>query len=647
LRVLVTGLSPMQCNRGNRLKYSSVIDLYVACLRWAGHEVDHREWTPGEDLSVYDVAIVGQIPWNSINARHVYTVCDVIGRARASGTGLVFAIDDWQFRQIHQSVRSLNKNSDRLFTSVKGRTNREWAEGEGRPMVDAVLNAMATRPWPTTLVPAFEWGDHQLLKPDGIPSSKIVYMDPTVFQQYACDRATPDERVSRWVLGTLSNQLPWVEKLGIEWPVEYFGTAPSKAKQRLKEGDLVQVIAQSWGNLCPPYPHSGGGWWRCRYVYSAKARSIMLADPKEVKALGDPYLQPAHVIENMSTEQLTELAEAQADALRVHSWSADRLADELEQVLRTAHADAGAQPATTVSGSVISDETLKAKIQATVLTNRLQEARDRAAEDARASMHRTVDFDTSEEESQPVHREYARREERRFDTTHLRSNRNGKRVHRDYAAHFFKWGFINRHVEKGDRLLDVGCGVEQPLPQVLTLAPRFVPDEYVGVDLNKIKDPFTSAWAMTHDEFNFVDRYRELPAGHFNKVACVEVIEHMGKEDGRALLEGIWHCLAPGGTLFLSTPVFNGKAAVNHVHEYAIEELQELVLSLGWSVTARFGTFASYRELAKVLSDDHLTLLNRLRAFYSDEVTSCFLAPLYPNVSRNNMWVLYKPEETE
>ena len=630
----------MQCNRGNRLGYQAAVNIYADALRWAGHTVDHREWTPGDDLSVYDVAIVGQIPWNSINARHVYTVCDVIGRARISGTGLVFAVDDWQFRQIHQSIRSLNKDSGRLFTSVKGRTHREWAEtGEGRQMVDVVLNAMANNPWPTTLLPAYEWGDRSLLKPEGIPTRELVYVDPTPFQRYTFDKVTPEDRTHQWVLGTLTDQRVWIEKLGLGWEVDYFGTAPSKASQRLKEPLLVQRVAESWGNLCPPYPHSGGGWWRGRFTYSAATRSILLADPKEVTALGDPYLVPAGKIEEMTTQELTELAEAQADALRTHAWPAEKLVEELERVLRAAHTAAGGLPAP--ASTYVSDAIADAKAEAVKLAERIETAR---AKHAAAALDTITETQTAVATPQPVHRETARREERRFDTTHLRSDRNGKRVHRDYAAHFFKWGFINRKIREGDRLLDVGCGVEQPLPQVLTLAPRFVPSEYVGVDLNEIKDPFVAQWATIHGGFNFVERWEELPAGHFTKVACVEVIEHMGRDDGERLLEGIWHCLAPGGTLYLSTPVFNGKAAVNHIHEYTVDELKTLVERLGWTVESRYGTFASYLDLKKVATDEELALLNRIRAFYSDEVTSCFLAPLYPDASRNNLWTLRKPE---
>lgn len=611
MRILMTGLSPLHCNKGNRLQYSSVPQLYTECLRWAGHEVDHREWTVGEDLTKYDVAMIAHIPWNSINARHVYTICDVIGRAKQSGVGLVFMVDDWQFRGIHQSVKSLNKDSNRLFTSVKGRTNREWAEfGPGRQMVDFVLNAMAEHTWPTTLVPAFEWGDHALLRPEGIPAREVRYMDPTVFQHYSCERAKPEDRLRKWVLGTLSDQREWVEKLDLKWDVDYYGTKPSKAEKKLKEAELVQVIAGSWGNLCPRYPHAGGGWWRCRYIYSAVARSIMIADPKEVAPLGDPYLVPADKIEAMTNDQLTELAEAQAEALRTHTWSADRLATELEDVLTAALLrPAGARPSTPTT----------------------------AVETPSAAADVAAPVDV-----QPVRREFARREERRFDTTAIRSDKHGKRVHRDYAAHYFKWGFATRLITPDDRVLEVGCGVEMPLPNVMTLGGRYVPQEYVGVDLNKISKPFNSKWATTIDEFNFVDRWQELKQNHFTVAVSIEVIEHMGKDDGREYLKGIYNCLAIGGRMLLSTPVFNGKAAVNHVHEYTIDELRGVIEDAGFTVEKRYGTFASYPDLKKALPADRLELLNELREFYSDEVTACFLAPLYPDQSRNNFWICRK-----
>lgn len=54
----------------------------------------------------------------------------------------------------------------------------------------------------------------------------------------------------------------------------------------------------------------------------------------------------------------------------------------------------------------------------------------------------------------------------------------------------------------------------------------------------------------------------------------------------------------------------------------------------------RYGTFASYRDIGKVATPEHRQVLDDIRQLYSEEVTACFLAPLYPDHSRNNVWVL-------
>lgn len=336
MRILITGLTPQQCGNGTRHGYRAVVDLYAAALRWAGHTVDHRAWEPGDDLTQYDAAIIGIVPFNSIAARHVYVVCDVIGRARQSGCGLVFMVDDWNFMTLRTSVRSINKDTQRLFTTIKGRTYREWAETtDGRALIDLVMNAMDTRPWPATLFPAFSWGDHSKFKLHGaakIPSREIVALDPTVFADpYELVKATPDQRKRSWVMGTLSNQQPWIEKLGLTWDVNYVGAKASKAERSVKESELVQMYAESWGVLSAPYKRIlGTGWWRNRFVYAARAGAVMLCDPDEVPF--DAYLVDT-AVESWPTTALNQLATDQADALRQHVWPADQLVSELERVL--------------------------------------------------------------------------------------------------------------------------------------------------------------------------------------------------------------------------------------------------------------------------------------------------------------------------
>jgi hypothetical protein len=90
----------------------------------------------------------------------------------------------------------------------------------------------------------------------------------------------------------------------------------------------------------------------------------------------------------------------------------------------------------------------------------------------------------------------------------------------------------------------------------------------------------------------------------------------------------------------LSTPVFDGKAAVNHVHEYTIPELAALIEESGWKVEQRFGTFMNAQEVKKVAAPEHRKTWDDLADYYGGDVLATFLAPLYPDNARNNLWVL-------
>lgn len=147
-------------------------------------------------------------------------------------------------------------------------------------------------------------------------------------------------------------------------------------------------------------------------------------------------------------------------------------------------------------------------------------------------------------------------------------------------------------------------------------------------------------WCQVIPEFDFTSRYREL--GTFDYIVNFEVIEHMEVDDGRRLLLAMAACLKDDGTLILSTPVLGRKPAKNHIHEYEIAELAALIDECGLVVVERFGTFASYPDIVKAISNEEREILERVRKFYGDDVTSCFFAPLYPDESRNNVWVISK-----
>jgi len=205
-----------------------------------------------------------------------------------------------------------------------------------------------------------------------------------------------------------------------------------------------------------------------------------------------------------------------------------------------------------------------------------------------------------------------------------------------------RWGFARRMITNQDEVLEVGCGQDTPLLKVMSIYASTYPKRYVGVDLNKpIGRTATRAWATLHWGFNFIKDHKKLGGG-FTKAVSFEVIEHMQKASGGKLLKGIYGQLRPGGQLFLSTPVFNGKfQAKVHIHEYTIDELKQSITKAGFKIQARYGTFMNINDVKKA-RPEHRQVCDALRCYYADDVLATFLAPLYPDLSRNNFWVLSK-----
>lgn len=185
--------------------------------------------------------------------------------------------------------------------------------------------------------------------------------------------------------------------------------------------------------------------------------------------------------------------------------------------------------------------------------------------------------------------------------------------------------------------IDVGCGIDVALARVLSSS-AVQPQRYVGVDLNQIRHKPGNHWVTVLDEFDVTARWQEL--GLFTVVACFEVMEHMAVEDGRRLLWAIHGLLEPGGRAYLSTPVFNGRAAANHIHEYKIVELKEEIEAAGFVVEDRWGAFASAPDLMKALPQELRGVLAAIGRRVGYDLAACAFAPLYPDVSRNNVWVL-------
>lgn len=248
---------------------------------------------------------------------------------------------------------------------------------------------------------------------------------------------------------------------------------------------------------------------------------------------------------------------------------------------------------------------------------------------------------------------------RLLDRTHLSIDQAEERgfIHRDYLAHCFRWSHVvkflmQKHRYKGAHIIDIGCGKDQPLPRLL-YANKMTGFSWTGIDVNSMEFHQTLITAHVngkikvalHDETDasLLDP-KHLDYGLGDYGVCFECLEHMQPHIAHRMLRH-WHELfKPGSTIFVSTPVYNGSAAANHINEMGRQTLGAAFEHAGFLILGNFGTFASQSELLPHLTQDERVVFDKLSEYYDSNVLSTSLAPLHPEGSRNNLWVLWKPD---
>jgi len=216
-------------------------------------------------------------------------------------------------------------------------------------------------------------------------------------------------------------------------------------------------------------------------------------------------------------------------------------------------------------------------------------------------------------------------------------------IHRDYAAHYFRWSFALRYIDYQSKVLDIGCA-NGMLAQVLYVN-KYKPKLYVGIDIRP-----NVLQAIRERKVNFpvetrcIDlRVKDIPfdAETFDTEVSFEMVEHITPNYLNHILVEASRVLKPDGRFLLSTPNFNGSAAANHVHEFREEELRGYLEKV-FDVVNQFGTFASKPDIYQVLTEAERSIYDRLWNYYDNNVMSNIFAPLYPHHSRNILWVLKK-----
>lgn len=342
MKIYATGVTKQQRGGGTTLGYEPVSDLFVKALTALGHEVDHVGRPAGADLSGYDLMLIGLVPFFSIASNNLYPTLDAINQAKVLGIPIIFYFDDWNFPQFVANVKThLRYREEQLLKPFfKSRRDYAWASDPLHANMCLAVMENLTDPayWPPVLIPAFTWGNHDELGSKVPWMSDVTYVDPSILaRDYEIEKRLPWYRKHEWVLGTVSNQLTWLESLGLDWDLNHLGGRASRAPHPMLEGDLVGLYGQAWGVLSPPYKRIlGTGWWRNRFVYAARSQAILLCDPAEAPQLGEAYQLDPHVVEKMTVTQLETLAFSQRDAFFRHQASLTDVKIQMSQAIRRA-----------------------------------------------------------------------------------------------------------------------------------------------------------------------------------------------------------------------------------------------------------------------------------------------------------------------
>lgn len=265
-----------------------------------------------------------------------------------------------------------------------------------------------------------------------------------------------------------------------------------------------------------------------------------------------------------------------------------------------------------------------------------------------------------------------------IDSTHLSTEHALDRgfVHRDYLSHAIRWTFVSNRISKiykETSILDIGCGVDLPLPKLL-YSSRYIVKDYVGLDwnspakLSKALDVFKNGkfpiQAFGDVDFANNDHVR-IHQAHYeiaevfckipNVITCFEMLEHIEPEHVRRTLLKVHKLMELSGSdslFYISTPCYDPTvgAAKNHVNEMRREVLGALFEDLGFQIIENYGTFASQRDYKDKFFEDYegaREIFNGLKGYYDSNYLATIFAPLYPQFSRNNIWVLKVNDDIE
>ena len=340
MKILLTGASSRQWKHVHpEEQYFSVMHALSLALAELGHDVDWRKVQPGDDLSGYDVAVLGFHSFGSMACK--------LGRYGVAWAAAqlphVIALQDWRLSTVFQHLR----NSEYFWgcAHLGAKDMEVWHKAHAHvKLMERVRDSWSYR-IRAVLAPMFDWGDHEGLRRfhriDHIHTWDVdAFYEPN--ETYG-PPSYEHEREREWIVVSLSDVSEWFNKLNPSWKVlrrwpdnskrgKGGGIARDEALTFIPEKQIVlEHMHRAWGVMLPGYiPRMTlSGWWRNRFKLAWSRNCVLYTDELNGMRVGDAYQLRLEEIENMDDNGLIELVSAQRSA---HTCQAPNRSEVLRRI---------------------------------------------------------------------------------------------------------------------------------------------------------------------------------------------------------------------------------------------------------------------------------------------------------------------------
>jgi len=306
-KIFLTGMTASQASYNANTKNIGFAYAIYSSLIEDGHEVTWSDPDLSltlEDLSSYDVVLVGISPITSLSANRAYGALNLIDMLWESPK-LKFFIDAPNTLQIASSLKSINASPVSLlkdFYSYRKGYSAVISDVKVTSRISNAVFRLVNEDWPVTIYPNLPWrGSKQLglkLLPNavknifGINLDSYLLTEPPVYF----------DKKDKWIVeNNLSKDTAkLMETLS-------FPTSPMKWNKGWTDVQVVEQISRSSGVIIGPH-RGDGSWWSYRYVQALNSLTPIYTSWVETSPLGASWSHLAPYIEDIGPDARMALA---------------------------------------------------------------------------------------------------------------------------------------------------------------------------------------------------------------------------------------------------------------------------------------------------------------------------------------------------